>query len=72
MGMVFPELHSSRLGKGNQTLIDASAVFKHLEGSRSEGYDDICISGECLGMAVDFKVWGVIIEVFSKYGLRIF
>jgi len=61
---------SSRPAKGLQTSIDASSVFKDLEYSRREGYDDIRITGERLSMAVDFKVWGGIIEAFSKYGLN--
>lgn len=47
---------SSRPAKGLQTSIDASSVFKDLEYSRREGYDDIRITGERLSMAVDFKV----------------
>jgi hypothetical protein len=61
---------SSRPAKGMQTSIDASSVFKELEYSRREGYDDIRISGERLSMAIDFKVWVGIIEAFSKYGLK--
>lgn len=61
---------ASRPAKGLQTSIDASSVFKDLEYSRREGYDDIRITGERLSMAVDFKVWVGIIEAFSKYGLN--
>lgn len=61
---------SSRPAKGMQTSIDASSVFKDLEYSRREGYDDIRISGERLSMAIDFKVWVGIIAAFSKYGLK--
>lgn len=61
---------SSRPAKGMQTSIDASSVFKDLEYSRREGYDDIRITGERLSMAIDFKVWVGIIAAFSKYGLK--
>ncbi|HCT7898604.1 TPA: RepB family plasmid replication initiator protein [Enterobacter cloacae] len=61
---------ASRSAKNLHSSIDVSSVFKDLEYSRREGYDDIRITGERLGMAIDFKVWVGIIEAFSKYGLK--
>ncbi|MDP0989607.1 protein RepA, partial [Klebsiella pneumoniae] len=48
---------SSRPAKGTRTSIDATSVLKDLEFSRSEGYDDIRITGERFIMAFEFKVW---------------
>ena len=48
--------------------VDASDELSCMEIARSEGYDDIKITGVKLSMSTDFKCWLGIIMAFSKYG----
>lgn len=48
--------------------IDASEELSCLEIARSEGYDNVKITGQKLSMSTDFKCWIGIIMAFSKYG----
>lgn len=67
LGVFVPKQSNGR--SLDSSVIDASALFCNLELARSEGYDDIKITGVRLNMDVDFKVWLGIIVAFSKYGL---
>ncbi|EME6282804.1 protein RepA, partial [Escherichia coli] len=48
--------------------VDASDELSSMELARSEGYDDIRITGLKLSMSTDFKCWLGCIMAFSKYG----
>ncbi|EON5965346.1 RepB family plasmid replication initiator protein [Escherichia coli] len=48
--------------------VDASDELSSMELARSEGYDDIQITGLKLSMSTDFKCWLGCIMAFSKYG----
>lgn len=49
--------------------LDATSELSKLEIAKSEGYDDIRITGPALSMDTDFKVWMGVILALSKYGL---
>ena len=52
--------------------VDASDELSSMELARSEGYDDIRITGLKLSMSTDFKCWLGCIMAFSKYGFAFF
>ncbi|MDE9454631.1 RepB family plasmid replication initiator protein [Xenorhabdus bovienii] len=68
LGLFVPTLKSTTRSKRNlMSSMDATEELKQLTLARSEGYNNIKITGERLDMDNDFKTWVGIIHSFAKH-----
>jgi len=68
LGLFVPTLKSTARGRKNQmSTMDVTEELKQLSIVRSEGYENIKITGARLDMDNDFKTWVGIIHAFAKY-----
>lgn len=68
LGLFVPTLKSTARGRKNQmSSMDVTEELKQLSIVKSEGYENIKISGARLDMDNDFKTWVGIIHAFAKY-----
>ncbi|WP_058914468.1 RepB family plasmid replication initiator protein [Entomohabitans teleogrylli] len=68
LGLFVPTLKSTARGrKGQMASMDVTEELKQLSLVRSEGYENIKITGARLDMDNDFKTWVGIIHAFAKY-----
>lgn len=71
LGLFVPTLKSTSRRKTNrQNVTDATEELVQLSVARSEGYNDVKITGSRLDMDTDFKVWLGIIRSMSEYGVK--
>lgn len=54
-----------------KNTVDASADLRHLTVVRSEGFDNVTISGPRLDMDTDFKIWVGIISVLTDNAMTV-
>ncbi|MCU6236721.1 RepB family plasmid replication initiator protein [Morganella morganii] len=68
LGLFVPTLKSTARSKRNlMSSMDATEELKQLSLAKSEGYNNIKITGERLDMDNDFKTWVGIIHSFAKH-----
>jgi len=68
LGLFVPTLKSTARGRKNQmSTMDVTDELKQLSIVKSEGYENIRITGARLDMDNDFKTWVGIIHAFAKY-----
>ncbi|MBG6249473.1 MULTISPECIES: RepB family plasmid replication initiator protein [Enterobacterales] len=68
LGLFVPTLKSTSRGRKNQmSTMDVTDELKQLSLVKSEGYENIKITGARLDMDNDFKTWVGIIHAFAKY-----
>lgn len=68
LGLFVPTLKSTARSKRNlMSSMDATDELKQLSLAKSEGYNNIKITGERLDMDNDFKTWVGIIHSFAKH-----
>lgn len=68
LGLFVPTLKSTARGRKNQmSTMDVTDELKQLSIVKSEGYENIKITGARLDMDNDFKTWVGIIHAFAKY-----
>jgi hypothetical protein len=68
LGLFVPTLKSTARGRQNQmSTMDVTDELKQLSIVKSEGYENIKITGARLDMDNDFKTWVGIIHAFAKY-----
>ncbi|OCQ54116.1 RepFIB replication protein A [Photorhabdus australis subsp. thailandensis] len=68
LGLFVPTLKSTKRGhKGEMSSMDATAELRQLTIVKTEGYENIHITGARLDMDNDFKTWVGIIHSFAKY-----
>lgn len=68
LGLFVPTLKSTARGRKNQmSTMDVTEELKQLSIVKSEGYENIKITGARLDMDNDFKTWVGIIHAFAKY-----
>nr|WP_228029623.1 RepB family plasmid replication initiator protein [Pectobacterium carotovorum]AKG47534.1 RepFIB replication protein A [Pectobacterium carotovorum] len=68
LGLFVPTLKSTSRSKRNlMSAMDATDELKQLTIAKSEGYNNIKITGERLDMDNDFKTWIGIIHSFAKH-----
>lgn len=68
LGLFVPTLKSTARGRQGQiNSMDATSVLKQLTIVKSEGYENIKITGMRLDMDNDFKTWVGIIHAFAKH-----
>lgn len=68
LGLFVPTLKSTSRGRKNQmSSMDVTDELKQLSIVKSEGYENIKITGARLDMDNDFKTWVGIIHAFAKY-----
>ncbi len=68
LGLFVPTLKSTdRCVRGQFVTNDVSEELSQLSIAKSEGYDNVRITGARLDMDNDFKVWVGIIHAFSRY-----
>lgn len=68
LGLFVPTLKSTARGrKGQMSSMDVTDELKQLSLVKSEGYENIKITGARLDMDSDFKTWVGIIHAFAKY-----
>lgn len=68
LGLFVPTLKSTSRGrKGQMSTMDVTDELKQLSIVKSEGYENIQITGARLDMDNDFKTWVGIIHAFAKY-----
>lgn len=68
LGLFVPTLKSTARGrKGQMATMDATSELKQLSLVKSEGFENIQITGARLDMDNDFKTWVGIIHAFTKY-----
>ncbi|SUF22613.1 DNA replication protein [Salmonella enterica] len=71
LGLFVPTLKSTSRSKTNRkNITDATEELVQLSIARSEGYNDVKITGSRLDMDTDFKVWLGIIRSMSEYGVK--
>lgn len=71
LGLFVPTLKSTSRRKTNRkNVTDATDELVQLSIARSEGYNDVKITGSRLDMDTDFKVWLGIIRSMSEYGVK--
>ncbi|EOU1298061.1 RepB family plasmid replication initiator protein [Cronobacter sakazakii] len=70
LGLFVPTLKSTARGrKGQMSSMDVTEELKQLSLVKSEGYENIKITGARLDMDNDFKTWVGIIHAFAKYNV---
>lgn len=68
LGLFVPTLKSTARGRtGQMASMDVTDELKQLSLVRSEGYENIRITGARLDMDNDFKTWVGIIHAFARY-----
>jgi len=68
LGLFVPTLKSTARGrKGQMNSMDVTSELKQLSIVKSEGYENIKITGARLDMDNDFKSWVGIIHAFAKH-----
>lgn len=68
LGLFVPTLKSTSRGRKNQmSTMDVTDELKQLSIVKSEGYENIKITGVRLDMDNDFKTWVGIIHAFAKF-----
>jgi len=68
LGLFVPTLKSTARGRQGQiNSMDVTAELKQLSIVKSEGYENIKITGARLDMDNDFKTWVGIIHAFAKF-----
>lgn len=68
LGLFVPTLKSTaRSQRGQMNTMDVTAELKQLSIVKSEGYENIKITGARLDMDNDFKTWVGIIHAFAKH-----
>ncbi|HBW2224517.1 TPA: RepB family plasmid replication initiator protein [Klebsiella quasipneumoniae subsp. quasipneumoniae] len=71
LGLFVPTLKSTARSKTNRkNVTDATEELVQLSIAKSEGYNDVRITGSRLDMDTDFKVWLGIIRSMSEYGVK--
>lgn len=71
LGLFVPTLKSTGKSKTNRkNVTDATEELIQLSIAKSEGYNDVRITGSRLDMDTDFKVWLGIIRSMSEYGVK--
>ncbi len=70
LGLFVPTLKSTARGRtGQMSSMDVTEELKQLSLVKSEGYENIKITGARLDMDNDFKTWVGIIHAFAKYNV---
>ncbi|WP_434523857.1 RepB family plasmid replication initiator protein [Photorhabdus asymbiotica] len=68
LGLFVPTLKSTKRGhQGEMSSMDATAELRQLAIVKTEGYENIHITGARLDMDNDFKTWVGIIHSFAKH-----
>jgi len=71
LGLFVPTLKSTSKSKTNRkNITDATEELVQLSIAKSEGYNDVKITGSRLDMDTDFKVWLGIVRSMAEHGVQ--
>ena len=71
LGLFVPTLKSTSRSKTNRkSVTDATEELVQLSIAKSEGYNDVKITGSRLDMDTDFKVWLGIVRSMAEHGVK--